>query len=354
MRARGAEVAGGNRSTTFRFLLMTLLATVLVGCTTRLAPPGPYSAGEGPPPELLNSITQNEGTFRASDGLVLPWRAWLPVGEPKAVVLALHGMNDYAQAFALPGTALAAAGIAVFAYDQRGFGEAPHRGFWPGTERLVADLREATELLAERYPGQPLYLLGESMGGAVVIAAMTRAHAPEVDGVILSAPAVWGYDEMGMIPRVSLWVARRLVPGMTATGSGLKIQATDNLPLLQAFSTDPLVIKKTRIDTVGGLVDLMDEALLAGPKLTARTLLLYGDKDQVIPAESLDRFWASLPAEAAARQRRLDYPNGWHWLLRDLQAASVYGDITAWIAGPDQPLPSVTGNSARERGKEAS
>ncbi len=350
MRALKADQASA-----FRFFLMTLLlALALAGCTTQFAPPGPYSAGEGPPPELLTAAMPSEGTFRADDGLLLPWRAWLPVGEPQAVVLALHGMNDYAEAFALPGTALAAAGIAVYAYDQRGFGAAPHRGLWPGTDRLVADLRDATALLAARHPGLPLYLLGESMGGAVVIAATTRPGAPQVAGIILSAPAVWGYDEMGLVPRVSLWVARRLVPGMTATGSDLKIQATDNLPLLQAFSTDPLVIKKTRIDAVGGLVDLMDEALLAAPKLTARTLLLYGDKDQVIPADSLDRFWTNLPAEASGRQRRLDYPGGWHWLLRDLQAARVYADIAAWIADPDQPLPSVTDNSARERGKGAS
>jgi len=48
--------------------------------------------------------------------------SWLPDGTPGAIVLALHGFNDYSNAFATTGQAFAASGIAVFAYDQRGFG----------------------------------------------------------------------------------------------------------------------------------------------------------------------------------------------------------------------------------------
>ncbi|MEJ0071172.1 MAG: alpha/beta fold hydrolase [Pseudomonadota bacterium] len=62
-------------------------------------------------------------------------------------------------------------GIATYAYDQRGFGGAPDRGRWAGTPQLAADVASAAALLRGRYPGVPLYLLGESMGGAVAILA---------------------------------------------------------------------------------------------------------------------------------------------------------------------------------------
>src|SRR6266852_4390047 len=53
--------------------------------------------------------------FIAGDGVALPLRAWLPNGKPSAIVLALHGLNDYSNAFALPAPGFLAQGIAVYA-----------------------------------------------------------------------------------------------------------------------------------------------------------------------------------------------------------------------------------------------
>ena len=135
------------------------------------------------------SATQN-GTPRlgdhfilTDDGAKLPLRSWLPDGKPRAIILALHGFNDYSNAFTHPGVDWAKDGIATYAYDQRGFGEAPGRGLWAGSKRLAEDLTLTSRLLRARYPGTPLYLLGESMGGAVVAAAITgAAGAPIPDG----------------------------------------------------------------------------------------------------------------------------------------------------------------------------
>ncbi len=79
-----------------------------------------------------------------ADGLRLPLTAWLPVGEPAAVVLALHGFNDYRRAFEEVGAYLAQRGVAVYAYDQRGFGETQGAGGWFGERVLAADVRLVT------------------------------------------------------------------------------------------------------------------------------------------------------------------------------------------------------------------
>ena len=135
------------------------------------------------------------------------------------MILALHGFNDYSNAFTEPAEAWAKDGIATYAYDQRGFGEAPERGRWPGQRQLADDLATASRLLRAHHPGVPLYLLGESMGGAVVIAAVTGAAGtprPDADGIILIAPAVWGRDTMNVFERAALWTGDRAVPGHDA------------------------------------------------------------------------------------------------------------------------------------------
>jgi len=137
-----------------------------------------------------------------------------------------------------------------------------------------------------------------------------------------------------------LWIAARTIPWARFSGRGLKIQASDNIEVLRGFSRDPLFIKKTRVSAMEGLVDLMDAALAAAPKLTAPTLLLYGEKDEVIPKAPVEALWRSLPETRTGRQRMALYENGWHLLLRDLDADVVRADIAAWIADLAAPLPS--------------
>ena len=102
-------------------------------------------------------------------------QSWLPKGEPKAVILGVHGFNDYSNAFAMPAEWWAKHGIATYAYDQRGFGAAPDHGYWPGTATLVSDLRTAARTIKARHPHVPLWLVGDSMGGAVVMVGAGRA-----------------------------------------------------------------------------------------------------------------------------------------------------------------------------------
>ena len=281
--------------------------------------------------------------FIAADGVSLPLRKWLPQGEVKAVILALHGFNDYSNAFTMPAPLWAEHGIATYAYDQRGFGGAPMRASWAGSARLAGDAVTATRLLRAIYPGRPIYLLGESMGGGVAILAATGIDGvppAEADGLILSAPAVWGRPTMDFWPKLALFAAVRFFPEMELTGRGLGIKPSDNLPMLKALMKDPMVIKGARVATIYGLVDLMDTALDAAPRLQMPFLLLYGAHDEIVPREALAEFVAALPPDPAHRRRLAYYRNGYHLLLRDLEGAAVAGDVAGWVFDRKAPLPS--------------
>jgi len=294
-------------------------------------------------------FTDND--FITADGRGLPLRKWLPATRPRAAILALHGFNDYSHSFEGPGTAWAARGIATYAYDQRGFGAAPERGHWPGRAVLAGDATAAAAALRRLYPGLPVYLLGESMGGAVAAVALTGESGtpiPVVDGVILAAPAVWGRAMMALPPRLALWLGVRLLPGLTVTGRGLDIRPSDNLAMLRELAQDPMVIKATRVDTLYGLVDLMDAALAAAPRLDPPLLLLYGAEDQIIPKPALQRFVAGLPAQPRHPRWLAYYASGFHMLLRDLARAQVIDDVASWVLDPAAPLPSGADRGAVE------
>jgi len=83
---------------------------------------------------------------------------------------------------------------------------------------------------------------------------------------------------------------------------------------------------------------LMDEVTVAPRSFAVPTLILYGARDKIIPVNALCSWVASL--DASAPWRLVLYPKGWHMLLRDLDAATVRADLTAWLADAGGELPS--------------
>src|SRR5438067_389533 len=217
-----------------RAVLAALLLLPLIGAPAAEEMAASFGAAATHLAPAASPARFTDSAFIAADGVSLPLRKWLPQGAVKAVILALHGFNDYSNAFAIPGALWAEHGIATYAYDQRGFGGTPMRGAWAGSARLAGDAVTAIRLLRGTYPGRPIYLLGESMGGAVAILAATGTDGvppAEGDGLILSAPAVWGRATMEFWPKMALFAGARFFPEWTLTGRGLGIKPSDNLPM---------------------------------------------------------------------------------------------------------------------------
>ncbi len=251
---------------------------------------------------------------------------WHPEGIPRAQILALHGFNDYRLAFQRFGTWMAARGIAVIAYDQRGFGAAPHYGYWAGAAAYPEDAARLARLVKAEAPDRPLFLLGHSMGGAVAVLAAHRDSA--ADGLLLVAPALWRRDDLGLVPRLALWLAKTVAPGHSFTGESLGIQPSDNMAILRAMSRDPFVLKGSRSDAIDGLVQMMTEASAATASLSIPCLVLFGEREEVLRPVAVATARQQLATAGCAERL---YPEGYHLLLRDRQAARVYEDILDWM-----------------------
>ena len=265
--------------------------------------------------------------FITRDGLELGLMHW-DAPMPLAVIVALHGMSDYSNAFAMPAPYWAAHGITTYAYDQRSFGRSPEPGIWAGGTAMRRDLDDFVDVVRARHPGIPVFVLGESMGGAVAMTAFASAAPPKADGLILVSPAVWSREEMPLSYRALLWIVAHTGRGWSLSGSGLKIMPSDNIEMLRANGRDPLFQKKARADAVYGLVNLMDEAYRSAPRLAKESLMfLYGGNDQIIPPGPTKIVVGELGKNATVKR----YPNGYHMLLRDLNHEPRWADVANWV-----------------------
>jgi alpha-beta hydrolase superfamily lysophospholipase len=297
-----------------------------------------------PPPTFAGPRLEPDALI-SFDGARLPmtvWRATDALGdaaEPWAVILALHGMDDYANAWVEAGPYWAARGITTYAYDQRGHGRGADRGVWGGEASMDRDVRVACALLRARHPKAILAVAGESMGGAVGITAFAAANPPDADRLVLLSPAVWGWSEQPLTSSLALWLVAHTDPALVLTPPDWvyrRYRPTDNIERLRAMGRDRNMIFRTRTDAAYGLVNLMQDASQAIGRVRVPTLYAYGAHDNLIPKRAA--FHAA--ARLGPNGRTAYYADGWHLLNRDLHGDRVLGDVVSFIRDPAAPLPS--------------
>jgi alpha-beta hydrolase superfamily lysophospholipase len=314
-------------------LALFLVLVLLGGCT-----PLVFQAAGRPPIGFTGPHFETDAVV-SFDGARLGLTRWEATGEPWAVIVALHGMNDYANAFHLAAPAWAQEGVTTYAYDQRGFGRSPGRGLWADEEVLVEDLRTVVALARQRHPNAIVAVVGESMGGAVAATAFAGERPPAANRLILLSPAVWGWHEQPLPNRTLLWFAAKFTAAKVYTPPRWltsKITPTDNREELIAMGRDRLMIWGARSDALYGLVRLMDHANSAVGRDRVPTLYAYGAHDDIIPRKAALRAAKGL----TPRDRSAYYADGHHLLIRDKQRATVIGDVLSFLRDPDAPLPS--------------
>ena len=312
-------------------LLVVLMLLVAACAPLRQQAGRPQLGFEGPRLEATD--------FVSFDGTRLALQRWDAPAEPWAVVVGVHGMNDYSNAFHLPAPHWAAQGITTYAYDQRGFGRSPGRGIWAGGDLLDEDLRTLVALVRQRHPHALIAVAGVSLGGAVAIDAFASDRPPAADRLILLSPAVWGWSSQPLPSRAALWFMAHTLRGTVVKPPDFllrKIRATDNIAELRRMSHDPNLIWGARPDALFGLMNTMQRGWSETGRLKTPTFYLYGAKDQIIP---------KTPAlQAASRLKPTDrtayYASGYHLLLVDLENPKVWDDVASFIKDPAAPLPS--------------
>jgi acylglycerol lipase len=299
-------------------LVLLLIAVAASGC-----------AGDAPVPRAAaaRDAAIAPGFVQTAAGERLALKSW-PArnGAPRAVLLALHGFGDSGEeTFRGAAEYWAERGILTYAPDQRGFGANPSFKRWPGPDALIGDAVAVSRAVRAAHPGLPLVVVGESMGGGVALAA--AAHGLEADGLVLSGPAIAGGEVVSPVVRAGGWVLASALPDRRWTGGGVvRIRPTDNVDALISASRNPYAYGSASSRELYGLLRLMDRAAAAAPHVRTPTLTLIGANDAITRPEGVRTIASRIPGSVQI----VEYPEGWHWLFRDLQAERVWADVAAF------------------------
>lgn len=284
-------------------------------------------------------IKYEEEFILNSRGLRLFTCRWVPENqEPKALIFLCHG---YAMecSISMKGTAtqLANAGFAVYGVDYEGHGKSSGlQGFVPSFDDLVDDCSDYFTSICERKENKKKkrYLLGESMGGAVVL-LLHRKKPTYWDGAVLVAPMCKIAEEMRPHPIVVNILTKlcriiptwKIIPTQDIIDSAIK-----NPEWRKEVRNNPYCYKgKPRLRTGHQLLMVSLEIEKNLDQVSLPFIVVHGGADTVTdPSVS-----QSLYESASSKDKTFKlYPGMWHALTSGEPQESidlVFRDIVGWL-----------------------
>jgi lysophospholipase len=269
-----------------------------------------------------------EGTLTAFDGLTIFHQAWLPDGDPSAVVMLIHGLGEHSGRYAHVARALTDAGIAVHALDHRGHGKSDgKRVFVKSYAELMQDLVQFRAHIKAQHPGLPLILLGHSMGGNLAV-GHTLDHQAGIAGLALSGAALQVGSDLTPGKLMAFRLIAKIAPGFRP--EGLSAEAISRDPaVVAAYQNDPLVFTgKISAGLGAALIEAMERFPARYGELTLPISVMHGTDDQLASVEGS----RALEAAAVNADVTAHYYEGlYHEIFNEPEQQQVLADLVSWI-----------------------
>jgi alpha-beta hydrolase superfamily lysophospholipase len=299
-----------------------------------------------------------QGTFSGSNALKLFYQAWyparaavesataiapaLPINEPtvpvKGVLALVHGLGEHSGRYCAVVEALTDAGYAVYAYDNQGHGKSEgQRGHINHWQDYRDNTQAFLQLVRQKEPTAPLFLMGHSLGGLIVLDYVLRSaqssffQAFEIQGIVVSAPPIQPMN--GTVSNLRILLARLLsglFPRLTLSMGLDKSGLSRNQDIAEQAADDPLIHSSVTLRWGTETLNTIKWVKAHIDQLKLPILLIHGDADPIIaPAGSCEIF-----QQIQTPNKTLNlYPGSYHEPHNDLDSDVVMTDLVNWLEG---------------------
>jgi alpha-beta hydrolase superfamily lysophospholipase len=283
---------------------------------------------------LSESMADQHGSLLSADHTCLFYRYWpsTQTAQIQKVVIVLHGIGYHSGPYKVIADALNPRGMDVFALDARGHGlSCGPRGYLGTPAHVSDDVTSMMDLVRAKFPRAKIYLLGESMGGALALNFAKRSDN-QLSGLILLAPAlnisnhqVLEFRNLALLP--DLLFARR-APAISLVDRRLEEGSRDS-KFIEDRRADPLAYKKISFEYLFQIKALISNwrAEIA-PRIHTPTLIIQGGKDVIVSQKDCADF-ATIP-RGAKREYKV-YPGVRHTTLWDPETPEILNYVAQWI-----------------------
>lgn len=298
-------------------------------------------------------------TFPSSDGIhSISYTQYLPPERVDSLLIIVHSLCEHMERYDPLCRFLANNHIACFVYDQLGHGKSVHSsdelGFWgesSGINHLMNDLDTMRQKVRETFADQPLFMLGHSMGSALV-REYAALYPDYVKGILLSSAATLS-PMKGLLRSMSIKAAlkkegpksrsskleRAFFGRFNKAIAGAKTERdwmTRNAEALAAIRSDPLCMFVPTISCLADYQKLF--AGVSGGKWIGRIrkgLSMYFFAGSADPAcnygKDIEKLCMKLRAKQVSDITIKIYDNARHQVFAETNATDVFDGVQRWI-----------------------
>jgi alpha-beta hydrolase superfamily lysophospholipase len=259
------------------------------------------------------------------DGSELFWQQWLPVGQPRAVIVLIHGLGEHSSRYGHLARRFTDRGIAVFTQDNRGHGRSRGGRGVMDFDAAVEDVGELVDEAHERYPGVPVVIYGHSLG-ALISMTYTVTTSPDIVAQIASAPALDSELRKQRVKFALANVLGRLAPNVVIP-TGLDSAGVSRDPdVVAAYDADPLVHDKGSVGMARATFAAMDR-MMAQRTFPVPLLMIHGTDDRLTVPDASKRFVEKATGDITL----IEFHGMYHEPHNEPEQQEVFDHVMEWL-----------------------
>ena len=241
-------------------------------------------------------MSHTEFSWKNAQGQKIAAQDWTPEGDIRGAIGLVHGLGEHSGRYDAVARTLNAAGFAMTGFDLPGHGRSDGSLGFAAYDSILYDIDHLLEEITRRYPDQPYFLYGHSLGGALVL-YYTLKHHPALKGVVATSP---GLAPGTTTPPIKLLLAKvmaRLAPGFSMS-NGLDLNnLSHNAAVIQAYKADPLVHDRISARLGLDLITCGQWIQEHAAEFPLPLLLVRGSADRLVSNEAIQAFAQAVPAD---------------------------------------------------------
>lgn len=260
---------------------------------------------------------------------------WVCQPRPRGVVIVVHGLGDHGGRYESLARSLEPDGWALLAFDLPGHGLSPGaRGQIDSFDGLLQDIAAARQTAGQRLGRLPQVLLGQSMGGNLVVNYALRRQEFEAEndrpvGLALSAPMMLPPSPPRRPHIFAAWLTGKLIPSFRVRRAVDTSVLTSDPEQAAAIQKDSLMHSRISIYLATQLLSQGRWALDEARQIGLPTLILCGEDDQLIDRSACENLAIRIGSPASL----VRFPGMRHDLFHESQSDQVVKSFRQWLDG---------------------
>jgi len=273
-------------------------------------------------------MNHKEGIFNSIDNLELYHQCWLPEGEPKAVLLIVHGLGEHCGRYMNVVNHFVPKGYAVYGLDHPGHGKSKGtRVFINSFNDFISNVKLFFDKIKEWQPQKKVFLVGHSMGGLITAVYLLK-HQTELGGAVISAPAVKAPDDLSKFAVFAASILSKILPKAGVQQLDAKGVSSDPA-VVKAYMDDPLVCnQKITARLAVEILNAMEMVTLNAHKITLPVIILQGGADSMVDPDGARMLYD----RAGSKDKTIHiYEGFFHEVFNEPDRLKIFNDVETWL-----------------------